>query len=122
MIFRKKKEEANKGVKESHLKNLMVLAMADGHMSEIENHLLLSIAHRLGLNDSDIAKINNEINEISFVLPARYEDRIEQFEDLLNLMAIDGHIDPNEEEVCRQMAKKYELMASVVEDMIARYR
>lgn len=106
----------------SHLKNLMILALADGHIAEIEEHLLISIAHRLSLDENDIDKIKSELDQIEFVLPPNYDQRIEQFSDLLRLMAIDGHIDPGEEQVCRAFAKKYELMENVVEDMIAKFR
>ncbi len=121
MIFRKK-ENKNKSVNESHLKNLMVLAMADGHLSEIEEHLLVAIAHRLGLNEKDVAAIKTDVENVKFILPEKYDDRIEQFSDLLILMAIDGHIDPEEEQVCRDFAMKYELMDQVIEEMLLKYR
>lgn len=122
MIFRRKKVNEDKLLRESHLKNLVVLAMADGHMAEIEQHLLESIAHRLGFSESDIEDIKKDINNIKFILPEKYDDRIEQFNDLLTLMAIDGHIDPEEEEVCRGFAKKYELMDSVYDELISKFR
>lgn len=121
MIFRKKHKE-DKSVNESHLKNLMVLAMADGQLAEIEEHLLVAIAHRLGLSEKAVADIKADLDNVKFVLPEKYDDRIEQFTDLLTLMAIDGHIDPEEEEVCREFAAKYELMDNVIEEMLSRYR
>lgn len=121
MIF-KKKDKEDKSVKESHLKNLMVLAMADGHLAEIEEHLLVAIAHRLGLSEENVAAIKGDLENVKFVLPKKYDDRIEQFSDLLTLMAIDGNIDPEEEEVCREFASKYGLMDQVIEDMISKYR
>lgn len=121
MIF-KKKQKKDKSVNVSHLKNLMVLAMADGHLAEIEEHLLVAIAHRLELTEKDVAEIKADLENITFVLPKKYDERIEQFSDLLTLMAIDGHIDPEEEEVCREFAVKYELMDNVIEDMLAKYR
>ncbi|QSE96333.1 tellurite resistance TerB family protein [Fulvivirga lutea] len=123
MIFRRKssKEEAKK-LEESHLKNLMVLAKADGHLSEIELHLLEAIAHRIGLTKEDISTIEQQLDKIEFVLPEKYDDRLEQFEDLLTLMAIDGNIDPEEEEICRKFGKHYELMEATIEKMIDKHR
>lgn len=107
--------------KESHLKNLIVLTMADGHMAEIESHLLIAIAHRLGLNEEDIERIKSNLDEIEFVLPDKYDDKIEQFEDLLWLMVVDGHIDPQEETMCREIANKFDLTHVVVDQMLAKY-
>jgi uncharacterized tellurite resistance protein B-like protein len=121
MIFRKRKK-VEIAVNKSHLKNLMVLALADGHLAEIEEHLLVSIAHRLNLNENDIAEIKSNLDHDFFVLPEKYDDRIEQFNDLLTLMAIDGHIDPEEEVLCREYANKYGLMESVIESMIDSYK
>lgn len=121
MIFRRKKVDEDRLLRESHLKNLMVLAMADGHLAEIEKHLLEAIAHRLNLTHQDIESIRKDIDSVKFILPDKYDDRIEQFNDLLSLMAADGHIDPEEEVVCKNIAKKYELMDSVYDELISKY-
>lgn len=108
--------------KESHLKNLLILTMADGHMAEIESHLLIAIAHRLGLNEADIDRIKANLENIEFKMPDKYDDKIEQFHDLLTLMSVDGFIDPNEESYCMEIAEKFQLTHSVVEEMLKQYR
>ncbi|MEQ8927542.1 MAG: hypothetical protein RLO81_17130 [Fulvivirga sp.] len=123
MIFgRKRNKEEVEKFKVSHLKNLMVLAKADGQLSEIELHLLEAIAHRIGLSKNDIETIEKKLDDIEFVLPNKYDERLEQFEDLLTLMAIDGNIDPEEEEVCRKFGKRYELMETTIEKMINKHK
>lgn len=122
ITFRKpRKKDSLEGLRESHMKNLMVLSEADGHLAEIEEHLVMSIALRLGLTEDDVARIRADIDNISFVLPEKYDDRIEQFTDLLTLVAIDGVIDPNEERYIRKIARKYELMEQQVEELIQQY-
>lgn len=124
MIFRKKSNQfdENKSLHESHMKNLVLLAMADGHLAEIEEHLLVSIAHRHGLDEGDIDNIKANLDNISFVLPEKYDERIEQFNDLLSVMAADGKIDEREAKICREIAKQYELMPGVVEEMLNKYQ
>ena len=122
MIFKRKKISDKKLMRESHLKNLMVLAMADGHLSEIEEHFMESVAHRLGFSQIEFDAIKEDIESIKFVLPEKYDERIEQFNDLLSLMAVDGKIDPEEEEICKKFATKYELMDSVYDELIARHQ
>ncbi|MDH5366956.1 MAG: TerB family tellurite resistance protein [Cyclobacteriaceae bacterium] len=120
-LFKKNKPQPLQNQKESHLKNLIVLTMADGHMAEIENHSLISIAHRLGFDEKDIERIKSNLDNIEFVMPDKYDEKIEQFKDLLWLMVVDGHIDPEEESICREIAKKFELTHVVVEQMLAKY-
>ena len=62
------------------------------------------------------------MDNIEFTLPSDYDDKIEQFQDLLTLMSVDGHIDPEEEEYCIEMAKRYELTHNVVEDLLNKFR
>ena len=108
--------------KESHLKNLLILTMADGEQTEIESHLLIAIAHRLGLEESDIDRIKMNLDTIEFSMPEKYDDKIEQFHDLLTLMAVDGHIDPEEESYCMEIADKFELTHSVLEELLKQYK
>lgn len=114
-------KNASKEQNQSHLANLVKLAYADGHISEIEEHLLFSIAHRLGLEEADVAQIKSTIHEIEFHLPAQYDDRIEQFTDLLTLMAIDDEIDEKEERYIRQIGERYQLTERTVNEMMQRF-
>lgn len=119
-MFGRSKSENGK-THRSHLKNLMVLAMADGHMAIGEEHLLIAIAHRLGLNEVDIEDIKQNLDNIDFLLPRLYDDRIEQLNDLFTLMSVDGHIDEEELEMCRKLGRRYELPDQSIEEMLQRF-
>lgn len=112
----------SKEQKESHLKNLLLLTMADGHLAEIESHLLIAIAHRLGLDEEDLDRIKKKLSDIEFTMPKMYDDKIDQFQDMLTLMAVDGHIDPDEESYCMEIADKFQFTHVVVEEMLKKYR
>lgn len=120
MLRRKKKSDEGK-THRSHLKNLMVLAMADGHLDLIEEHLLIAIAHRLGLSESDIEDIKNNLDKIEFSLPKLYDERLEQLGDLFTLMSVDGHIDEKELEMCRELGRKYQLPEYTIEEMLQKF-
>ncbi|MDH5604880.1 MAG: TerB family tellurite resistance protein, partial [Cyclobacteriaceae bacterium] len=111
----------DKSVEKSHIKNLIAVAKADGDFSEIEEHLLVEIAQRIGLSSEDVQEIKNDLDVIQFVLPERYDQRIEQFQDLLALVSIDGFIDDVEIKMCRKIAEKYELPNQVVTAMLSTY-
>ena len=107
--------------KRSHIKNLIALAQADGHFAEIEEHLLIEIAHRIGMSNEEIIDIRDGIDTIEFVIPDKYEERIEQFQDLLSLVSVDGHIDETEVEMCKSLAEKFEIPLDIVDKMLAVY-
>ena len=72
------KEVSKHNDKISHLKNLMVLAMADGYMALEEEHLLIAIAHRLGFDENIVKEIKADLDNIEFKIPDMYEDRVDQ--------------------------------------------
>ena len=106
---------------ESHLKNLYAVAMADGQVAEIEEHLMIAIASRLGLSEDKLKAIRANLENIEFVLPAHYDDRVEQFQDLLMLVSVDGHIDEDEIDTCKRMAERYQLSDREFQQLIENY-
>ena len=115
--FGKKKGKGRR----SHLKNLYAVAMADGSIAEIEDHLMFSVAHRLGISEKEFQEIKDNLDDVKFMLPEHYDDRIEQFQDLLMLVSADGHIDNSEIETCRKMAGWYQLSDSEFNRLITQY-
>jgi len=77
-----------------HLKNLVIMAAADGHLSENEISLLIDRCGKLGLHEDDLEKA------ISFALSGNAKmrlpvDRAEQdqlLEELMCMMAADGQL------------------------------
>lgn len=115
------KELSKHNDKISHLKNLMVLAMADGHIALEEEHLLIAMAHQLGLNENIVQEIKSDFDNIEFKLPDLYEDRIEQLNDLLTLMTIDGSADSSEIDLFKKVAGRFELPESTISQLLKKY-
>ena len=105
----------------SHIRNLFALAHSDGHYAEIEKHLLISVASRLGIDESELEDILADTENVEFHLPKHYDDRVEQFQDLLMLIAIDGSIDEREMEFARRTAEKYELTEREFRSMVKQF-
>lgn len=57
------------GIRRSHVKNLVTIAMADGHVDNDEWKLLVKIATRLGLSEEGINSIKSNPDAVSFVPP-----------------------------------------------------
>ena len=115
-ISKKAPSDKNK----SHLKNLMSIAMADGHLAKEERHILFSVAHRLGMSDEDIIAVRDNPESIKFTPPESYDEKIEQIYDFISLMSVDSDIDPNEIELCKKLALHLQLTPRIIDDLLAK--
>ncbi|MBL3656908.1 TerB family tellurite resistance protein [Fulvivirga sediminis] len=102
----------------SHVKNLITVAMADGHLAKEEWDLLVIIARKLGMNNEDIQSIKDNPEDVKFTPPKKYDEKIQQVEDLVSVMMIDGDVDKNEMELCKKLALKLDLLPRVINDLI----
>lgn len=109
---------SNSDRRKSHIKNLIAVAMADGHLAEEEWALLKRVAKNLNMSSEEIQNIRNNPSEVKFVAPRRYKEKLQQVNDLVSLMMVDGDVDLNELELCKKIALKLDLLPRVVSDLI----
>lgn len=114
-ISKRTSEEKNK----SHLRNLMAIAMADGQLAESERQILYLVARRLDMSDADVKEIRNSPENIKFVPPKSYDEKINQIKDFISLMSADNDIDPNEIKVCKKLAMHLELAPRIIDDLLS---
>ena len=76
------------------LKNLVIMASADGSLSEREIAFLVDRCSALGLNESDLEKsIEFALSDhASIKLPPTKKEQIEMLSDLIRMMAADGSL------------------------------
>ena len=106
------------GLRRSHVKNLVSIALADGHLSEDEWELLVYLASRLGMEEEEINAIRENPEAVKFVMPKTHDQRVQQIEDLVLLMTIDHDINPNEVELCKKISLKLDVLPQIVDDII----
>ncbi|MEM1406959.1 MAG: hypothetical protein AAGG59_09310 [Bacteroidota bacterium] len=106
---------------QSHIKNLVALAMADGQMSLEEEHVLFATAHRMGMSSEELEAIKSDPESIEFKVPESYGDKIEQIYDFLSLISVDGSIDTEEVELCRALALKFDLAPRIIDDLLDKF-
>ncbi len=106
------------GVRRSHVKNLISIALADGHLSDDEWELLVYLASRLGMVEEEIKAIKENPELVSFVMPKTHEMRVQQIEDLVMLMSIDHDINPREVELCKKISLKLDVLPQIVDSII----
>jgi uncharacterized tellurite resistance protein B-like protein len=106
------------GIRRSHIKNLISVAMVDGHLDPDEWDLLTSIAKVLGMSDQEIVHIKNHPESVSFVPPKKYEEKVEQIHDLVAIMTIDGEINARELDLCKKISLKLDILPQVVDQIL----
>jgi uncharacterized tellurite resistance protein B-like protein len=106
------------GIRRSHVKNLICIAMADGHLDGEEWDLVVSIAKVLGVTSKEIEDIKANPEAVSFVPPKKYEDKVEQIHDLVAIMTIDGEVNSKELDLCKKISLRLDILPQMVDDII----
>lgn len=101
-------------------KNLLVMAMADGGISEREIRFLSERSARWGLTDSQFAEAVQFAlsNPGQLEIPQRRAERIEMLQDLLQTMAADGQLSEVEKRVFATAAAVMEISSVDVNRLI----
>ena len=109
-LFESKKTKRIK----THLKNLIVLALADGNISAEELEILKRVGKKVGLNESDIKSFIGNPTSLKIELPDNDAERFDQIYELVQMMMADGKIHDEEMEFCVDVATKLGFRKAIV--------
>ncbi|MBL1278871.1 MAG: TerB family tellurite resistance protein [Fluviicola sp.] len=98
-LFESGKQSSDKGL----FKNLVMLARVDGKIDDAEVKLLARTAKRLSLTSEQVAEIIGHPDSYPMTPPISKEERYERFIDFIQMVVVDGIVDPAEE----QLVAKY---------------
>lgn len=100
--------------KKNHIKNLLALSKADGHMHEKEVEMLFKIGQRYGLKDRQIQALIdlNEAFEIN--VPDNFNDKMNVLYDLVLMVYADGIVEKREIEFCEDVVRKFGMKKEIV--------
>ncbi len=103
-----------------HLRNLMVMAFADGSLGEREVNLVADRCAELGLDEYDLQKaVEFGLgDEAALEMPESVAEREALIRDLIRMMAADGHLDESEKRLFALAAAKMSISAADVERLI----
>ena len=104
----------------SHMKNLLEIALVDGHFDVTEMDLLKKLAQKYDISEDEMTKIKDNQSTIEFEIPEDENEKFAQFYELVNMMTIDGNIFDEEMNLCVLIGKKFEYnnVLDVIEIMI----
>ncbi len=94
--------------RQRQLRNIVVMAMADGQISEREVNLVADRCAELGLNEDDLhqAILHGLDDEAALELPPSEPDRESLMVDLIRMMGADGRLDESEKRLFALAAAK----------------
>ncbi len=113
-IFNRNHQQKN----QSHVKNLIEVALSDGSIDDEEMMLLLNLATRLGISKEEIYQIKMNPGNVKFNPPKSSKERFNQIYDLVCMMMIDGQVNKNELKLCKELALKLGYLPLIVDDFI----
>ncbi|PSJ72278.1 hypothetical protein C7N43_35100 [Sphingobacteriales bacterium UPWRP_1] len=102
----------------SHIKNLLALAMSDKSVDEKELELIFHIGAKAGLSHTELERILDNPESVTFYPPSTMQERIEQLFDLTMVMLADGEIDVRELLLCKVIAVKMNFKPEVIDLMV----
>ena len=93
------------------LKNLMIMALADGSLAQSELEFLSDRSVQWGLSEADFAAAVEYAlsDKAELQVPPHKQDRIEMLEDMIRTMAADGHLADIEKRLFAMAAAVMEL-------------
>ncbi len=108
----------DRSTKESYIAVLLMLAEADNrdHVNEIR--FIEHVAVRLGLDKSDVERIDQHPEHLVFVLPKDEQERMNLLYHLLFLMKIDGAVGESEIKLCHEIGLRLGFNYQMVDELI----
>ena len=117
-----KKEKTNDPQEQQRLgqlKNLVMLAAADGKVTDSELAVLLAVASREKITPDDFNRVIEDPDSITIDLPEDEDTKLAYLRDMVALMMVDGELDEQELAICKIYAMALGYRSSIVDGMIA---
>lgn len=100
------------------IKNLIMLALADGTADEKELALIAAVASRENLTEEQLNNLIENPDTVHVELPEDEDSKKRYLTDMVALMMADGVMDDNEMAMCKLYAITLGFDSSIVESLI----
>lgn len=90
----------------AHIKNLIVLACADGVIEDTELDILTEKAREVNIPINDLETWLNNANELALDIPKNDRERERHLINMINMSTSDGYFSQEEYDLCRMIAEK----------------
>ncbi len=100
--------------KKDHIKNLLALANADGHVHEKEEAVIYKIGKRYGLKDRQVKTILDSDEKFTVNVPNNHHDKMNVLYDLMLIVFADDVVEKKEIAFCEDVAKQFGFKKDIV--------
>ena len=101
------------------LKTLVMLAMADGRLTDSELAVILAVASRENISPDDLNRVIEDPDSVTIDLPEDEDTKLAYLRDMVAMMMVDGELDEQELAICKVYAMALGYRSSIVDGMIA---
>ena len=101
------------------LKNLVMLAAADGRLTDSELAVLLAVASRENISPDEFNRVIEDPDSVTIDLPEDEDTKLAYLRDMVALMMVDGELEEQELAICKIYAMALGYRSSIVDGMIA---
>lgn len=116
-LFKQGKATAN-----SHIKNLIEIAAADGGLADEERRFLEYIAQRKNISLQELKDLQADTSAVTFEVPKSEREKFSQLYDLVHMMSVDKNIHSEELKLCELFAIKFGYRKEAVHELIEAIR
>ena len=117
-----KKEKTNNSQDRQRLgqlKDLVMLAMADGKLTDSELAVIIAVASRENISPDDLTKVIEDPDSVNINLPDDEDTKLAYLRDMVAMMMVDGELEEQELAICKIYAMALGYRSSIVDGMIA---
>lgn len=104
--------------KKNHIKNLLALSRADGHLHPKETQMLIKIGKRYGLKEKQVHELVAGGGQHEVNVPDNFHDKMNLLYDLVLMVYADGVVEESEVKFCEAVVKRFGLKKEVVRWML----
>ncbi len=101
------------------LKNLVLLAAADGQVTDSELAVLLAVASRENITPEEFNRVIEDPDSVTINLPEDEDTKLAYLRDMVALMMVDGELEEQELAICKVYAMALGYRTSIIDGMIA---
>ena len=101
------------------LKNLVMLATADGRFTDSELAVLLAVASRENITPDEFNRVMEDPDSVTIELPEDEDTKLAYLRDMVAMMMVDGELEEQELAICKLYAMALGYRGSIVDGMIA---
>lgn len=104
--------------KKNHLKNLIALAKADGHLHPDEEKMIYKMGDKYGLKDRQVASLLRSNKKSDLHVPDSHEQKMDQLYDIVMMVYADGVVESSEIEFCEEIVDRFGYKKDIVSWLI----